>query len=106
MTKSVNINYNSLSLLIVAVLLYSGISYGQKDTTKPGGIDIVSSFKPVLREAAKINFNASPAPVDTSKVKQTYDIPNQNLLFAYQPGSLKPLALEVYVRHMYRLVFP
>ena len=71
------------------------ISNAQKDTTKPGGIDIVSSFKPVLREAAKINFNASPAPVDTSKVKQVYDIPNQNLLFAYQPGSLKPLALDI-----------
>jgi len=24
-----------------------------------------------------------------------YDIPNQNLLFAYQPGSLKPLALDI-----------
>jgi hypothetical protein len=71
------------------------ISNAQKDTTKPGGIDIVSSFKPVLREAAKINFNASPAPVDTNKVKQVYDVPNQNLLFAYQPGSLKPLALDI-----------
>jgi hypothetical protein len=24
-----------------------------------------------------------------------YDIPNQNLLFAYQPGSLKPLAMDI-----------
>jgi hypothetical protein len=33
--------------------------------------------------------------MDTTKVKQVYDIPNQNLLFAYQPGSLKPLALDI-----------
>ena len=72
-----------------------GISFGQKDTTKKGGIDIVSNFKPVLREAAKINFNASPPSADTTKAKLNYDIPNQNLLFAYQPGSLKPLALDI-----------
>ena len=72
-----------------------GISFAQKDTTKKGGIDIISSFKPVLREAAKINFNATPPVADTSKAKLNYDIPNQNLLFAYQPGSLKPLALDI-----------
>jgi hypothetical protein len=83
------------TLLVSAGIFAAGVSYSQKDTTKPGGIDIVSSFKPVLREAAKINFGAAPAPVDTNKVKQVYDIPNQNLLFAYQPGSLKPLALDI-----------
>jgi len=71
------------------------ISNAQKDTTKKGGIDIVSSFKPVLREAAKINFNATPPAVDTTKAKLKYEIPNQNLLFAYQPGALKPLALDI-----------
>ena len=72
-----------------------GFSFAQKDTTKHGGIDIVSTFKPVLREAAKINFNASPPSADTTKAKLSYEIPNQNLLFAYQPGSLKPLALDI-----------
>ncbi len=72
-----------------------GISYAQKDTTKKGGIDIVSSFKPVLKQAAKINFNASPPAVDSSKSPLSYEIPNQNLLFAFQPGSLKPLAMSI-----------
>jgi hypothetical protein len=72
-----------------------GISYSQIDTTKKGGVDIISSFKPVLREAAKINFDASPPPADTTKPKLNYDIPNQNLLLAYTPGSLKPLALDI-----------
>jgi hypothetical protein len=82
-------------LLVAAGICCTVLVQAQKDTTKPGGVNIVSSFKPVLRESAKINFNASPPVADTTKAKLNYDIPNQNLLFAYQPGTLKPLALEV-----------
>jgi hypothetical protein len=83
-------------LLLLGFGIFSfGISYSQKDTVGKGGIDIISSFKPVLRESAKINFSASPAPVDTTKAKLNYDIPNQNLLLAYQPGALKPLAMDI-----------
>lgn len=82
--------------IVVLGLVISVNSIAQKkDTTGKGGIDIVSSFKPVLRQTAKINFSASPAPVDTTKAKLSYEIPNQNLLFAYQPGTLKPLALQI-----------
>ncbi len=77
------------------ILMLSGIVQAQKDTTGKGGIDIISSFKPVLRNTAKINFNASPPPADTSKPRLKYDIPNQNLLFGYQPGTLKPLAMNI-----------
>ncbi|MEO7982856.1 MAG: hypothetical protein ABI688_02120 [Bacteroidota bacterium] len=87
---------NSNRILFLALGVFSfGISFAQKDTAKKGGIDIVSSFKPVLREAAKINFNASPPSPDSTKAKLNYDIPNQNLLFAYQPGALKPLAMDI-----------
>ena len=83
-------------LTSLGLALFSfAVANAQKDTTKPGGVDIVSSFKPVLREAAKINFNASPPAPDTTKAKLSYDIPNQNLLFAYQPGTLKPLAMDI-----------
>ena len=84
----------SCCLLVVGVFFF-GISNAQKDTAKGGGVNIVSSFKPVLREAAKLNFNATPPAADTTKAKLNYNIPNQNLLFAYQPGALKPLALNV-----------
>ncbi len=84
----------SLLLLGAGVFFFEN-SNAQKDTTKNGGVNIVSSFKPVLREAAKINFNATPPSADTTKAKLSYNIPNQNLLFAYQPGALKPLALDV-----------
>jgi hypothetical protein len=66
-----------------------------QDTTRTRSVNITSTFKPVLRESAKINFNASPPTADNSKTVLSYDIPNQNLLFAYQPGSLKPMALSI-----------
>ena len=75
-------------------ILSFAFSFAQKDTTGKG-VSIISSFKPILREAAKINFNATPPTADTTKAKLDYTIPNQNLLFAYQPGSLKPLALDI-----------
>src|SRR5688572_33211097 len=78
------------------VILSFGNGYSQQDTSrKKGTVDITSAFKPVLKESAKINFNASPAVNDTTKPKLNYDIPNQNLLFAYTPGSLRPLALDI-----------
>jgi len=81
--------------LIISGIISFGIVNAQQDTTKKGTVDITSAFKPILKESAKINFNASPAANDTSKTKLNYDIPNQNLLFSYQPGSLKPLALDI-----------
>lgn len=64
-----------------------------QDTTKKKVLAITSTFKPVLREASKINFNA-PAPiVDSSTPRLNYSIPAQNLIFAYQPAELKPVAL-------------
>ena len=66
-----------------------------QDTSKRKTIDITSTFKPVLREASKINFNAAPPPVDSSRPRLNYNIPVQNLFFTYQPAELKPVALEV-----------
>ena len=88
---------NMKAVLILGFGIFSfGISFSQQDTTKKKGtVDITSAFKPVLKESAKINFNASPAVNDTTKPKLNYDIPNQNLLFAYTPGSLRPLALDI-----------
>lgn len=71
------------------------IVFAQKDTTKGKSVDIRSAFKPVLREAAKINFNATPPSADTTKPVLKYEIPNQNLALGFTPGSLKPLALNI-----------
>ncbi|WP_205512758.1 hypothetical protein [Longitalea arenae] len=57
-------------------------------------IDVTSTFKPVLREASKINFNATEPAVDTTKPRLNYNIPAQNLFFTYQPAGVHPVALK------------
>ncbi|MEO8405976.1 MAG: hypothetical protein ABI480_15320, partial [Chitinophagaceae bacterium] len=50
----------SVFLTTTAILLVTA-SQAQRDTTnKKKDIEITSSFKPILKGAAKINFNATP----------------------------------------------
>lgn len=79
--------------LLAIVVTFTAVA--QKDTLKKGTtIDITSSYKPVLRNAVKINFSASHINADTSRAKMFYTVPAQNLFYSYQPVSLKPLALQ------------
>jgi hypothetical protein len=82
--------------LLIAICFFSVPAFAQKDTTrkKATTIDINSSYRPVLRNAVKINFSASHLNADTSHPNLTYNIPAQNLFYAYQPFPLKPLALQ------------
>ncbi|MEI9945246.1 MAG: hypothetical protein WDN26_13650 [Chitinophagaceae bacterium] len=88
---------NHVKKFILLLLLNFAIVsvQAQRDTTKPKAIDITSSFRPVLGDAAKINFNATPPAADTTRPRLQYDIPNPSLVLGYQPGSLKPLALQI-----------
>lgn len=79
-----------LGIILIGLCLPSSA----QDTTKRKTIEITSSFKPVLREAAKINFNAAPPAADNSKPVLQYNVPSQNLLFKYQPVPLQPMALQ------------
>lgn len=78
---------------ITGVCCFSFASFAQRDTTKKQTIDITSSYKPVLRNAVKINFSATQLNTDTSKNVGPYTIPPQNLFYTYQPASLRPLAI-------------
>jgi hypothetical protein len=82
------------SIVLTTVLALSIVASAQ-DSTKNKEVNVTSQFKPTLKEAAKINFNATPPSADTSRPRLQYNIPNQNLSLGFQPGSLKPLALEV-----------
>ncbi|MBC7902830.1 MAG: hypothetical protein H7Y27_05380 [Gemmatimonadaceae bacterium] len=82
------------SLLAAGFIACSLFSQAQ-DTTKKKTIDITSTFKPVLREAVKLTFNAAPPAIDTSKPRLNYTIPQQNLLLGYQPMGLNPVALQI-----------
>jgi hypothetical protein len=77
------------------IFLLSVDAFAQKDTLKKTStIDINSTYKPVLRNAVKINFSASHVNADTATPNLAYNIPAQNLFYAYQPIPLKPLALQ------------
>jgi hypothetical protein len=82
-------------MLLTALSFLTGSAIAQRDTSKPKAVDITSSFRPALKEAAKINFNATPPVADTTRPRLQYDVPNPSLMLAYQPGSLKPLALQI-----------
>lgn len=88
--------YSVLRCLLTTapIIAISLAGYGQ-DTTKKKTIDITSTFKPVLKEGSKINFNAAPPVADTSRPRLAYSIPSQNLLFTYVPTELKPVAVSV-----------
>jgi hypothetical protein len=86
---------NMRPVILAAAVLLAGSVSAQRDTSRPRQVTITSTFKPTLKEAAKINFNASPPTADTSRPRLQYQLPNQNLAFAFQPGSLRPLALSV-----------
>ena len=82
-------------LLPIAYCLLPVATFAQKDTgKKTSTIDINSVYKPVLRNAVKINFSAAHLNADTARPNLTYNIPAQNLFYAYQPIPLQPLALQ------------
>jgi len=85
-------NMNKIFLIITGCIITLHAA-AQKDSTKTQTIDITSSFKPVLRNAVKINFYGSQLQADTSRPTLNYNIPSQNLFYAYQPIALRPLAL-------------
>lgn len=75
---------------LIAGLMSTISVYAQRDTIKPHTIDVISSYKPVLRNAVKINLTPAVPETDTSKPKLTYNIPAMNLFFAYRPAELMP----------------
>lgn len=84
----------SIFLFAICILAF-GFFVKAQDTTKRKTINITSTFKPVLKDASKINFNAAPPTIDTSRPKLNYDIPSQYLFLNYQPAALSPVALKV-----------
>ena len=66
------------------------------DTLIPGRtVTVTSSYKPVLKPAAKINFSAAAPLPDSALSALQYNVPSQNLFFTYQPAALKPLAADI-----------
>ena len=64
-----------------------------QDTTKRKTINITSTFKPALKNTAKLNFNAEAPLIDTTHPNLSYNLPVQFLSMVYQPVGLNPMAL-------------
>jgi hypothetical protein len=81
--------------IIYTALLLTLISYAAvaQDTTKRKTINITSTFKPALKNTAKLNFNAEAPLIDTSRPDLKYSLPTQFLSLTYQPNGLNPVAL-------------
>jgi hypothetical protein len=80
---------------LLIILAIAGLQASAQDSIRKREVSVTSTFKPTLKEAAKIHFSATPQQADTTRPRLQYDIPNQNLLFAYQPGNLRPVALSI-----------
>lgn len=78
--------------LIMFVLLVSATVNAQ-DSLKKKTINITSTFKPALKNTAKLNFNADAPLIDTSHPVLKYNLPVQFLSLTYQPNGLNPVAL-------------
>lgn len=86
---------NSLNKTIfILPLCFLFTALHAQDTTRRQTIQITSSYKPSLRNTVKINLYASPISPDTTRPRLAYNIPPENLFFAYQAVSLKPLSLQ------------
>ena len=73
-------------------LFFSILTLHAQDTTKRKTINITSTFKPSLKNTAKLNFNAEAPLIDTAHPELKYNLPLQFLSLAYQPAGLNPLA--------------
>ncbi len=88
-------NRSIINCLFLLITIMATTIVSAQDSIRKRSVEITSTFKPTLKEAAKINFNATPANVDTTRPRLQYNVPNQNLNFAYQPGMLNPVPLQV-----------
>ena len=70
--------YINKSFLVIGILAFS-VAVQAQDTIRKRSVEVTSQFKPVLKDAAKINLNASPPTADTTRPRLQYQIPNQNL---------------------------
>lgn len=82
------------SILLMVLLGAMNHATAQKDTSTKPVVTIVSSYKPTLLKAAKIGFAGKALDPDSSRIVRKYEVPVQNLMYVYQPISLKPLAIE------------
>ncbi len=74
----------------------SDVKPNKTDTVPEKVVTILSAFRPQLKNVAKISFTTATAQNDTTSLVLNYQVPNQNLLFQYQPVPLVPRSYKSY----------
>ncbi len=95
---SIEMSRNTINMMksigiIIMVFIFTTVTVHAQDSTKRKTINITSTFKPSLKNTAKLNFNAESPVIDTSRPDLKYNLPVQFLSLIYQPVGLNPLAL-------------
>jgi hypothetical protein len=62
-------------------------------TLKGSSIEVIQSYKPEIKPAPKPLFSPELPPVDTTRPRFTYKVPQQPLYYTYSSMPLRPLAL-------------
>ena len=96
LNKIIMLNERSTVQVLLGVLSFLLVNFStplmaQKDSTGRG-VDILSSFRPSIRSAAKVEFSPGTVSPDTTRPVLTYMVPNQQLPLGYTITSLRPLA--------------
>lgn len=86
-------NYLNIYLFVGLLVLPGALVWGQEPGKKQT-IDITSAFKPTLKSAAKINFDATPPVPDSARPRFAYNTPITSLERTYQPLTISPLPLN------------
>ncbi len=89
------LKYNLLRLTVM-IFLFSGIHLNivAQDTSAKQTVEIISAYKPVFRDAVKMNFSPQPLPPFVDQVKYNYKLPVQPLVLQLVPASLKAISLQ------------
>lgn len=87
----------AISISVFALMQqFSATAQTSKDTVIKGStIEIIQAYKPEVKQAPKPQLQPSLPPVDTSKPRYDYNVPEQTVKYTYNSLPLSPLALGV-----------
>ncbi len=86
----INTKYISLILIFCAVAL----SASGQDGLPTEEVDVIKSFNARLINAEKIEVNPELPPLDTTTLRQDYNIVTKALLVEYLPPKIRPLSVS------------
>ncbi len=84
---------------IIAALLVTApqkvaAQHSAADTVLKGStIEVIQSYKPVVKKAPKPEWVPQVPPADTTRPTLSFEVPQQTLYYTYTSGNLRPLAL-------------